>query len=291
MAFGGVGNAPSTDVFQARLETDLAGVSDTLTLLPYKGNKILVNGESVPVPSAGMTRLVGDNLITAAGADSGAPGAASTLYYVYVSNSKSPFSPSSIRLSATAPVIVSGVKYLGNAGNALNWRFVGWVFLNATPQFESSEANALIVNYYNRLLLTIFANPKYTDDGSETTYSVAGNWAAANGGVGSQVQFIANGEDTEIIRTNALHSAGSGVTVFSGPGIDNAPPLKASRTGVLAVGGYAATADDSKILSEGFHVADLYGASDGAGAFASDMVRMGAAADPRGSMVIVSLYA
>lgn len=291
MADGGPGPGPRINVFQARLKTDLAGVSSTLTFLPYGGNRVLVNGMLVIVPNAGMTRGVADNLITAAGADSGAAGGANTLYYVYVSNSKATFSPESIRLSATAPTTVSGVKYLGGAGNALNWRFVGWVRLNATPQFESSDTNALIVNYYNRRLYRIFANPGYVDDNAQTTYAVTGNWAKANGGTGSQVKLIANGEDAEIIKTIVVVSSAANIGVFGGPGIDSTPPLVTGEQGLTAAGATTIHSDDSKVLSEGFHTIDLYGATSGAAAsFIADESRMGAAQDPRCSMVTVELF-
>lgn len=113
MAGGGPGNSSGGNVFQARLNTALGGQSNTLTLLPYKGNQILVGGRVVTVPSLGLTRLVTDNIISGSGADSGSPGIANSLYYVYVSNNLATFSPSSIRLSSTPPVLVNGVKYLG----------------------------------------------------------------------------------------------------------------------------------------------------------------------------------
>jgi hypothetical protein len=290
MAGGGPGPASPVNLFEARLKTDLAGVSNTLTLLPYKGNRVEIRGRLIRLGAGGLTRGIGDNLIDAAGADAGAAGAASTLYYVYVSNTLATFSPASIRLSATAPSVVNGVRYLGAAGNALNWRFVGWVFLNATPNFESSVANALIVNYYNRLLYSIFANPGYVDDNAQTSYAVNGNWAAANGGSGSRVSFVSNGEDSAIIQTHATHFGTAGVDVYSGPGIDGAAPLKAGKATCGAVYLIGMTVDDSKVLSEGYHFADLYGAGDANAFFVADFARLGAAADPRGSLISVDVF-
>lgn len=290
MAGGGPGVPGLTNIFEARLKTDLNGASSEVTLLPYKGRRVEVNGGVVVVPTAGLTRNVGDNLIAADGTDSGGAAVASTLYYVYVSNALATFRPSSIALSATAPSIVNGVKYLAGAGNGANWRFVGWVRTNATPQFEMTDTNALICNYYNRELYTVFANPAYANDNAQTSYAVDGNWASVNGGVGSRVGFIANGEDSEIIRTNAIHQGTLAADVYSGPGIDGAPPLKATRSGGPATLICGCSADDSKILSEGYHTADLYGAGDAGAVFIADLLRLGAAADPRGSMVIVSLF-
>jgi hypothetical protein len=198
MAFGGPGNKGSAGAatqFGARLNT-ANGVSNTLTLLPYAGNQILINGFTLTVPGAGLSRLITDHLISAVGADAGSAPVANTLYYVYVSNGQASFSPSTIRLSATAPSLVNGVYYLGNAGNALNWRFVGWVQPNATPQFESSLLNRTIINYYNRLNLPMFSCPNYSNTDTATIYTYSGGaYAPINGGTGDSLTFIANGED------------------------------------------------------------------------------------------------
>jgi hypothetical protein len=287
MASGGGGVTQSlTTLFQARLQTS-SGVGNTLRLARYQGNKVVVAGVTVIIPQTGLDRDVADNLITAAGADSGAPGAANTLYYVYISNRRATFSPESIRLSATAPSLNNGIKYLGLSGNAANWRFVGWVRLNATPQFESSDTNAWIVNYYNRLLKAIFANPGYVNDDAQNFYTVNGNWAAANGGVDSAISFIANGEDDPILVAIAVTAAASGIKMLVGVGIDGNPPSKASEGSVsTSNAGLVLSSDGSEALSEGVHTADLYGASQGGGGvFISDDVRLGAPADPRMSMV------
>lgn len=200
MASGGIGNQSPATIFQARLFTELGGgVTDILQLLEYQGNKVVVNGMTVVIPGSGvgLQRDVADNLIDAAGADAGAAGSANTLYYVYVSNSRASFSPESIRLSASSPSLKSGVKYLGLSGNAANWRFVGWARLNATPQFESSDQNALIANYYNRRQKYIFNAPGYDDTTEFVTFSQPANatYEPANGGVDNSVTFIGNGED------------------------------------------------------------------------------------------------
>lgn len=291
MAGGGPGLPSPVNLFEARLRTDQNAATATLELLPYKGNRVEINTKVIRLGASGLTRGVSDNLISATGTDSGGAGSASTLYYVYVSNSLASFSPSSIRLSATAPSDVNGVKYLGSTGNAKNWRFVGWVRLNATPNFESSAANALIVNYYNRLLYRLFACPGYVDGGTQTSYAVNGNWAAANGGSGSRVSWVSNGEDVSIIKSNAIHSLSAGAPdVYSGPGIDGSPPLVGARSGSGTGIVLGCTAEDSKTLSEGYHFADLYGAGDAGATFIADLNRLGAASDPRGSQILVDVY-
>lgn len=285
---GGGGFSSSTDVFQARLETDLSGVSNTLTLLPYKGNQISINGVNTTVPGAGMTRLVGANLITVTGADSGAPGAANTLYYVYVSNSKASFSPSSIRLSATPPSLVNGVKYLDVVGNALNWRFVGWVRLNATPQFESTDTNRLICNYYNRLQIQINWCPGYVDDNAEAAYLVpGGGFAPVAPGVGPSARgsFISNGEDGCHIRANGVGACVAGSTLFLAIGLDGTVNARttAETTSTVRV---TLSTDNNEVLSEGYHTADLIAASAvGNSVLLPDSIRAGAVADPQATYV------
>ena len=288
MAEGGGGSQSPATLFQARLKTDLAGVSSTLTLNRYQGDKVVVSGVTVVIPSGGLTRDVADNLISGTGTDSGAAGAASTLYYVYVSNARASFSPSSIRLSATAPSLVNGVKYLGAAGNALNWRFVGWVRLNATPQFESSLTARLIVNYYNRLRLPLMANPAYVDDNAVTTYTVSSvTYVELNGGVGARVNFISNGEDETHLNGIFLTQVGAGFSALMGIGIDTVGgPEQCAIAGNAGINTTEATAYD-EILAEGFHFAALLALSNNGTpyTFFADFTRDGGAHDPRGTMV------
>ena len=289
MANGGGGSSLVQEAFFARLRTDLNGVSDTLTLLPYKGNTILVNRKTVAVPDAGLTVDVADNLIDAAGADAGAAGGANTLYYVYVANALSPFSPSSIRLSSTAPSLVNGVKYLGSTGNAINWRFVGWVYLNATPKFESSVNNRLIVNYYNRLRIQVgFICPGYVDDNTQSLQVVAvggqTNWTTVNGGTGERGTFISNGEDDVEIQLSSWTNVAAAGVVYLGVALDGVYPTV--NVGLLAnafaVIGAASCSDDIS-PAEGFHTLDMVYATSGANTFALfwDEPRYGAAADPK----------
>jgi hypothetical protein len=115
----------------------------TITLNRKNGTAIIINGETCVIPAAGETCLVTDNLITAAGADAGVAPSANTNYYVYRANSASPFSPNRLRLYGSAPTIVNGVSYLGAAGNALNWLYVGFVRVNGSTQFS------LVTSHYN----------------------------------------------------------------------------------------------------------------------------------------------
>jgi hypothetical protein len=270
MAGGGGGGAPSsTDIFQARLNTALGGVSNTLTLLPYKGNKILIGGVNTAIPSGGLTVLVGANLITALGADSGVAGAANTLYYVYVSNSKSPFAPNSIRLSNNPPSLVNGVKYLGVAANALNWRFAGWVRLNATPNFESSLTSRTIVNYYNRLALSMYVNPGYVNDNAATTYLINtttySTLAAFVGSGISKLTFISNGEDDVDYDANYVILAAATILTLAAIGEDSVTQAAVqAMTQMVGIASNNSISLGRKVtFTEGVHTLDMLAAAQG----------------------------
>ncbi len=259
MASGGIGNQSPATIFQARLDTTL-GVSSTLTLGRYIGNKVVVSGVTVSIPPTGLARNVADNLIDATGADSGAPGAASTLYYVYVSNILASFSPETIRLSATAPTLVNGVRYLGSSGDPLNWRFVGWVRLNATPQFESTLKNRLIINYYNRFTLRLYTPASGDFSSSSTTFVEVDPTGSL------RVSFISNGEDSVRLDASAALSA-SNLTVWaSALGIDSTTVPDPIANGGRAAASVITTTSAQKQLdlSEGFHFATMLYANNNA---------------------------
>lgn len=284
MASGGIGNPSPATLFQARLLT-IDGAGPNLRLAQYCGNKVVVSGLTVSIPQTGLDRDIADNLIDAAGADAGAPPAASTLYYVYISNKRSPFSPESIRLSATAPSYVNGVKYLGISGNALNWRFVGWVQPNATPEFESSPTSRTIINYYNRFDLSLFLCPGYVDNNAFTTYVFSSaTFAPIHAGVDDHVRFISNGEDAISYQAQAVadNSLGSTPTWLLGVGED-------SDTSPAVVGGnlFSATTtvncqtcEKDTLLPEGTRVLSMLMSTTVALNIYADASRQGAAADP-----------
>lgn len=255
MAQGGIGNQSPPTLFQARLETS-GGVSSTLTLSQYIGNKVVVSGLTVSIPAVGMTRNIVDDLINAVGGDTGAPPAANTLYYVYISNRKANFSPESIRLSAQAPTLVSGVKYLGSSGNALNWRFVGWVRTNATPQFASNDSQSFIVNYYNRLRKTMFS----VLGADKTLNSVV--WGQVDPTGSLTCEFISNGEDS--VDLAAVSTISSGTIQIWGTGVALDSVTTPVACGFGGRGGTSLFSDINvpfgSIPSEGYHYATMLAA-------------------------------
>lgn len=180
-----------------RLQLDAA---TQISYQRYNGKSIFVRGSLNSIPTAGHICATTTNLIDATGEDAGAATAVNTLYYAYVSNIRASFAPGGLRLSTTAPSLVRGVRYLGTSGNALNWRFIGWVrtVSNAgTPNFADSLLQRLVINAYNKRKLKMFSCPNYNDNNSSTNYNFAdaATWTAINGGTNDHLDFIANGED------------------------------------------------------------------------------------------------
>lgn len=201
-------------IFQARLGYVN---STTLQLGPYKGEIVAV-GQSTDYVNVGtpLTVTTLTNLIDATGADSTAPPGVPVvgtpvLYYAYVSNGSASFAPRTLKLSATAPSLdANSVYYLGVAGNALNWRFVGLVVIfndgggggglaRFYPQGDPAVDQTIIgfANYYNRELCPLFACPGYSDNNAITTYNspAAANMRPIKGGVGDTVWYPHLGED------------------------------------------------------------------------------------------------
>lgn len=278
----------TTPDFFARLQRDSA---TQLSIQNYKGTVVEVNAERVAVGSAGFTLLNTANLISAAGADSGGAPAINTLYYCYVSNSQASFAPLGIRMSATAPSLFNGVKYLAAAGNGANWRFVGWVrtISNAgTVNFADTAGGGLtagqrlVVNYYNRLVGQInIICPNYVDDNAFTSYTLvtgaAANWAAVSGNV--QSSFISNGEDSVDIAVLALFACP--VNAFVGVGLDS------TTDPTITVNVASSSTRSSSIVkqvlaAEGYRTLDLLWSIFAAGTLTvfSDVPRLGAAVDP-----------
>lgn len=122
------------------------GSTSTLTLKPYNGNNVIVNGAPLQLPSAGVT-------YTSSGL------ASSTLYYVYLGGTTA--SPT-LSLSATGHSTASnGIETkTGDTTQTL----VGMVYTNASIQFVDSAASRTCLNWFNRrkIVGSVAAQPGYT---------------------------------------------------------------------------------------------------------------------------------
>lgn len=275
------------NTFQGRIERTSATV---VTLNRYNGDLVVVNNVEVAIGTSGIALATTDNLITATGADAGAAMAASTLYYVYVSNSSASFAPSDLRASATAPSRVSGVYYLGTSGNALNWRFVGYVRTSSATEFVDTETDRGVSNYYNRRPLTLRLRPGYVDDNLVTTYVfAAANFTAVNGGTGATMSFIANGEDAVTAHLSANFSSAAGSNGRMGLGIDSTTQPENAQVCDSALA-LETTPPLTITPAQGYHTISMLIQSGGVSVTVyADHSRLGAAADVPGTMAYATV--
>lgn len=167
-----------------------------------KGYRVFINGDMMEVTAAGSSRAQSDNLITNTGADAGAAMAVNTIYYAYLSSRNATTFPAQLRFSTTAPTLVRGIYYLGNSGNAKNWRYVGKVRTisnGGTPNFADSLTQRLVANYYNRRDKELFLCPNYQDDDTIDSWTENNHatWTEANlggGGPGFHVEYLTHGD-------------------------------------------------------------------------------------------------
>jgi hypothetical protein len=270
-------------LFQARLQVDS---TTQISLQRFAGQYVYVNGELVDPTASGFTLANSANLISSTGTDSGGAPAADTLYYCYVSNSKSTFAASGIRLSATASSLYNGVKYLATSGNGLHWRFVGWVRMNGSTQFTNSSAARHAVNYYNRRKLSILVAPGYVDDNALSTYTTTSTtFTPANGGTGSQSTYIANGEDVAEFRLNVLVGNSGANACYGGIGDNStANAIVSEQMQGTAITSFSASW--SSTPAEGYRTINLLiSVSAGTGTYYADNTRRGSAADPYATFI------
>lgn len=258
----------TTPDFFARLQRDSA---TQLSIQNYKGTVVEVNSERVTVGSSGFTLLNTANLISATGTDSGGAPAINTLYYVYVSNSQASFAPLGIRMSATAPSLFGGVKYLAATGNGANWRFVGWVKTisnGGTVNFVKGQRQCFVVNYYNRIQFSLFYCPAYNVNAQATYAAPAGAaWIPFNGG-DSIIEFISNGEDAFPYSMHVDAQMGSGSILRAGVG-ENGQDLTGTASECffvenanLAQERKAFCVTESPLLPEGYTYLTMMGTDD-----------------------------
>lgn len=116
------------------------------------GQYLDVNDELVVLDgtTSGCQLATTDNQIDSAGDDAAAAMSASTLYYVYRSNSSATTFPNDLRASTSAPVDYRGSKYLAASGNGANWRFVGYVHTDGSTEFTMDATKAGVVSFLNK---------------------------------------------------------------------------------------------------------------------------------------------
>lgn len=303
---GQIGQGPGT-TREAALSGTSAGAccrlewasTTTVKLNPYGGSALLVDTDVIALPAAGFTLGTTDNLITAAGADAGAAMAIDTLYHVYFGGTRPAFGAQSLRGSATAPTLVGGAYYLGAAGEATQWRYVGQVRTISNvgvPNFADSLTQRLVASYYNRRRRRLFTCPGYADGGSQTTYTFTNTvHAALNAGAGASVEYLTFGEDAPQLNGHfQLALAGVADVVL---GLECAAAI-AGTDPIVAVRFNIADADKpgavthSDAAASGYRTATLTGSnlSAATATIAADFNRLGAVADPAATYLEAAVW-
>lgn len=209
-----------------------------LTLSPYQGNQVSVNGAILTVPSGGITA-----------SNSGLSN--STLYYVYVSNPASP----TLTVSATGHVTASnGVEVMnGDATKSL----VGMIRTNASGQFVDSSSQRFCANWFNRAKKV----SKNTLASNSSTSGTPVDIMPSN-----HAEFLAWADDAVGIAFTA-----NGANSFAGSTVRNALGLDGAEFGtellytvpVNASSGNLSLGEVPVSVTEGYHYATAFGYAGG----------------------------
>jgi hypothetical protein len=283
----GISEISSSSLFEGYLERSDA---TTLTLKRYNGQYVVVNNEIIKIPSKGADLQISDKLIDSDGSNVGTSMSAQTLYYIYGSNSDSSYFSNSLRGSETSPSLVNGVKYLGVSGDPVNWRFVGWAYVNDNTAFQDNENGRLVVNQYNRKRLHGFINPGYTDDNTTTSATFTNTVYAPLANSTGKFQFISTGEDAVDTQINAVVSSPSGQRVAVGIGYDSTTSASVVSVSPPNANLECLATGRAFIPPEGYHYLSVVGkVTGGTGTIYMDFERSGSDHDPMGSYLSVTI--
>lgn len=276
-------SSTDSDVCQGRIG---AASTTTLRLSQHIGKIVVVGSSEVEIPDAGIDLTTSQPVVGADGLAGSNP-SASTTYHVYLAGPGARYRANGIVLSATAPTRLDGAYYLGASGNPAQYRFLGWARTNASTQFTDSETARHVVNYYNRLHKTLLTCPGYNDNNTDNTWTTASTtWVKINGGTGSTVSYVANGEDG--VSLHAFSScANSGTTALTQFGIgDNSATTAYSSATNVGTQSTSIYCGASFIPAVGWREAHfLARVSTGTGTYVLDRIRGGGSSDPRASVL------
>lgn len=207
-----------------------------LTLKPYNGNNVIVNGVPLQLPPAGVTYTL-----------SGL--AASTLYYVYLSgNTASP------ALSVSATTHVTGTNGVEVKSGDATQTLVGMVRTNASTQFVDSATQRFCANWFNRRTLSC-----------QFALSSALNFTNTSSALLSStfiVEFLNWGDESVLVIFDGFclnNTTGNAVQLVSG--IDGITSVGSPQTfnsyQANANGNFSTSLNNA--LSEGYHFSSLFG--------------------------------
>lgn len=211
----------------------------TLTLSPYNGNNVIVNGVPLQLPSAGVK-------ITNTGLS------ASTVYYAYLSGSTA--TPSLV-LSTTGHVTgENGIEVMsGDATKTL----VGLISTNASSQFADSVTQRFCLNWFNRRNLSLISEQVFAPTFS---FSVATHLEPS-----TDVSWLSWGDEASLATVsgdvaNSVAGATSQMQLYIDGSVGGVQSSFTSTT-TSALGSFSSATYQQ--YSEGTHTAQVWGNATG----------------------------
>lgn len=225
--------------------------SSSLLLKPYNGNLIVINGRTVQVPDAGVS-------LTSTGA------VASTLYNVYATESSQGVVGSLfISTGAYAVSTIQGMQGVPNLNGASSYALVGMARATASTLWADTATQRFVATYYGR-------QGKYGNNGF-TANRVALTATASEINPEIRVEFLTWGDESVRVTINAIVVPSTVALAdvrtfisFDGAAAEDAVSYgQAAATNQTAI---ASTVSIEKIITEGYHYATLFGATNGSSA-------------------------
>ena len=179
-------------------------VAGSLTLSPYFGNRLSIDGVPKIIPDAGIT-------LSSSGT------AASTFYYIYVYMSGATMT---LEYSTTVPVLQAGTGLYSKTGDSTR-TLVGAAYTTAAPAWADTDGTLYVLSYFNRKKkksVTRFTADRST---SSATY-VELNSEIRN-------QYINWSDEIVEIQLNTVMNNAAGVNNYIGLATDNATQEVTSR--------------------------------------------------------------
>jgi len=201
-----------------------------LKLAPFNGNKLLINGVSQTIPSAGVT-LSNSGL------------AATTVYYVYAY-----MNSGTMTLEAVTTTHATGTNGVEIKSGDVTRTLVGMIRTGASSQFLDTAAARFCLNWFNKrkIIGSVPAVPNYTFT----------NTSPAEINVALRVEFLCWSDDVPVITQSGTVSQSATASVVTQAAVDTVgntyTPVQQISLPSTYSGPFSATGGGGG-LSEGYH--------------------------------------
>jgi hypothetical protein len=100
--------------------------------------------------------------------------------------------------------------------------YLGTFRASAANVTEESKTKRFVNNYYNRVWRALYSAPGYSDNNATNSYTTTSTtWVRANGGTGSRLEFLSNGEDAVDVAITVTATPSAEGYTLTGLGIDS----------------------------------------------------------------------